>query len=160
MTHRRSAIQPILDVSACIMGIFLDSGFYTGLIHPKDEHRQDSLRLLDIIKEGTYGAVYTTNYIMAETATLCAVRSERNPKVLASCKEFFTGALKIAIIIYVRDVHDEETWKLFQSVNQDPSIKKPLSFVDCSSIIMARQFRIDHIASFDPHFDAWLTRVC
>nr|MDO8118676.1 PIN domain-containing protein [Candidatus Sigynarchaeota archaeon] len=141
------------------MGILLDTGFYLGLIHPKDEHRQDCLRLLDVIKDGTYGAVYTSNYIMTETATLCAVRSDRNPKVLEQCKEYFTGALKIAIIIYSRDVHDEEAWTLFLTMNKDRSLKKPISFVDCNSIVIAKQFHIEHIVSFDPHFDAWLTRA-
>nr|MDO8088127.1 hypothetical protein [Candidatus Sigynarchaeum springense] len=129
------------------------------MIHPKDEHRQDSIRVLEAIKDGKYGAVYTSNYIMAETATLCAVRSEKNPRVLEKCREYFTGALKIAIIIYSKDIHDEEAWGLFFNMNKDPSIKKPISFVDCNSIVIAKHFRIEYIASFDPHFDAWLARA-
>jgi predicted nucleic acid-binding protein len=143
----------------CIMAILLDTGFYTGLAHPKDEHHQESMRILGQLKDGRFGQVYTSNYIMAETATLCSIRSDRNPRVLAICQEYFTGALKIAIIIYARDVNDEESWELFQKVSQDSAIKKPMSFIDCSNIILARQYQIEHIASFDSHFDAWLSRV-
>ncbi|HME51372.1 MAG TPA: PIN domain-containing protein [Candidatus Lokiarchaeia archaeon] len=141
------------------MAILLDTGFYAGLIHPKDEHHQDSISLLDQIKDGLYGQVYTSNYIMTETATLCSIRSERNPRVLATCQDYFIGTLKLAIIIYARDVNDKETWELFQKTSQDASIKKPLSFIDCTNIILAKHYQIEYIASFDPHFDAWLTRI-
>lgn len=141
------------------MAIILDTGFYAGLIHPKDEHRQDSFRVLDAIKDGTYGAVFTSNYIVAETATLCAVRSGRNPAVLATCAAHFTGPLRVATIINARDVHDADTWTLFQKLVADPSLKHTVSFVDCSTIVLARQLGIEHVASYDQHFDAWLHRV-
>ena len=35
-----------------IMGVFLDTGFYLGLCHPKDKHAEESEKILKLLSGG------------------------------------------------------------------------------------------------------------
>ena len=70
------------------------------------------------------------------------------------------GPGKIAVILPFTEMLETETWDLFIKINcEDPKQGRTLSFTDISSLILSKHHRIDKIASFDPHFDAFLERV-
>jgi predicted nucleic acid-binding protein len=45
-----------------VMAIFLDTGFYLGLIHKKDENYDTAQEWLKKIQSGVYGQIYTSNH--------------------------------------------------------------------------------------------------
>lgn len=140
------------------MAIFLDTGFFLGLVYPSDPYYKRSEELLKILKTGKHGQIFTSTYIIAETLTLVAVRSRNNSVVLKEIDKFFKGDKQIAIILRPDEQIEDESIKLFLKINKN-SKNKTVSFVDCSNIIFCRRRGIDSILAYDKHFDAWLTRL-
>jgi len=136
----------------------LDTGFYIGLVDPKDKHYHRSLELLHELKSGEYGQIYTSTLVMGETATLVGIRTNRHPKAMNSIRNLFSGSEKLAIILRFGDDLEEDTWKLFHRINTTKK-SKFVSFVDCANIVTCKRYSIENIIAFDEHFDGWLTRI-
>jgi len=142
------------------LGVFLDSGFYLGLCHPKDKYAEQSERILKELATGNYGVLYTSYFIVNEVTTLAAIRSKNNIKVFNHLEKLLWGSEKIASILPFDLNNEHETWELFKKINiTDLKDKKPMSFTDISSIILCNHHQIEHIVSFDSHFDRFLQRV-
>ena len=140
------------------MAIFLDTGFYIGLIDPNDKHYVRSLELLKIIQTGKYGQIYTSTLVMAESATLIGIRTKKHPKAMKTIQNYFIGLDKIAIILRFNEEHEKDTWITFHKINK--TIKnKIVSFVDCTNIVLCKHYTIENILAYDGHFDGWLTRI-
>ena len=141
------------------MAIFLDTGFFLGLIHAKDANFQRAQELLIDIQTGIYGQIYSSRLVMAETATIVAVRTHQNPKALKKARGLFTGNLQIATILSLTETTEEDTWNIFikaNSTEKPPKKKKILSFVDCSNVALCKEHGIEKIAAFDGDFKGWL----
>lgn len=142
------------------MAIFLDTGFYLGLIHSKDSNYKRAQELLIELQTGQFGQIYSSRLIMAETATLVAVRTHQNQKALKKARELFIGDLQIATILPLTEITEKETWDIFvkaNSLKESARMKKKiLSFVDCSNITLCREHGIEKIAAFDGDFKGWL----
>ena len=142
------------------MAIFLDTGFYLGLCHPKDKYAEQSKRIFKQLSEGDHGLLYTSSLIISEVATLVAIRTNSHPKALNLLEEYVWGANKIAIELYIHSDLEPKIWELFKKININQKSKHDIaSFVDVSSIILCNKFQIDKIVSFDSHFDGFLTRI-
>ena len=144
------------------MGIFLDTGFYLGLIHKKDQHYARSQQILIDIRSGIYGQLYTSPFIMAEAASLVAIRTHKNPSALQKIQELFTGDLTFATSLKITELILTKTWKFFIDMNVSEKSKdkrKFLSFVDCSNIIFCQEHQIENILAFDGDFYGWLNVI-
>ncbi|MHA1104215.1 MAG: type II toxin-antitoxin system VapC family toxin [Promethearchaeota archaeon] len=142
------------------MGVFLDTGFYLGLCHPKDKYAAQSEDLLVELAIGNYGVLYTSYFIINEVSTLAAVRSKNDPKVFVHLEKLLWGREKIANILPFNLNFELETWELFKKVNTiNLKDKKPMSFTDISSVILCKHHLIEYIVSFDSHFDGFLQRL-
>ena len=142
------------------MGVFLDTGFYLGLGHPKDQHAEESEKILKLLIRGEHGLLYSSNLIISEVTTLAAVRSNNNINVLNHLGNLIWGKHKIATILHFESYLESETWELFKKINTiDLKDSRPISFVDLSSIILCQHHQIDRIVSFDPHFDRFLEKI-
>ena len=142
------------------MGVFLDTGFYLGLCHPKDQHADKSEKILKLLSEGEYGLLYSSNLIVTEVTTLAAVRSNNNINVLNHLENLIWGKQKIATILHFESYLESETWELFKKINAiDLKDSRPMSFVDIASIILCQHHQINNIVSFDPHFDRFLGKI-
>jgi len=140
------------------MAIFLDTGFYLGLVHPKDDNYDKSQQLLKTLKTGIYGQLYTSNFIMAESATLVATRTGKNIQAMQNIQELFFGSGQIAIILRLNDVVERDAWDIFQKINNKKS-DDVVSYVDCTNIALCCYYSIENILSYDSHFDGWITRI-
>ncbi|NMC07402.1 MAG: type II toxin-antitoxin system VapC family toxin [Candidatus Lokiarchaeota archaeon] len=141
------------------MAIFLDSGFYLGLIHKQDEHHERALGWLQKIRSGSYGQVYTSNLVMAETATIMASRTKGNPLAIERTRQLFAGDLQLGTIIRVNEDDEKNAWDLFTKLSKAKDLISAaglVSFVDCTIIVLCQAHDIAHIASFDGHFKSWL----
>jgi predicted nucleic acid-binding protein len=141
------------------MAIFLDSGFYMALIYKLDENHKQALKILSELKTGEHGQIYTSNFIMAESSVLVAIRTDRNPTAIEKMEQLFIGDVRIATILRTEPEIEKEIWNLFKKINTTQQNKNKygvVSFVDCSNIILCKTHGIDKIASFDEHFKPWL----
>ncbi len=138
--------------------IFLDSSFYIALVNPKDKHYDRSVELLKEIKLGSYGTPYTSNYIMAESAIVTAIRTNKNQEAITGIRSFFIGENVIATILRSNEDLEKRSWDLFGKVNV-PERNQPMSYVDCTNVVFAQHYHIGIIISFDAHFEGWLKQV-
>ncbi|TFH30926.1 MAG: PIN domain-containing protein [Promethearchaeota archaeon] len=141
------------------MAIFLDTGFYLGLIHSKDTNFDRAQELLREIQTGKLGQIYSSRLIMAETGTIVAVRTHKNQKALEKARDLFIGDLQIATILSLTESTEKKAWDIFIEANSEkksPKRNKILSFVDCSNIILCKEHGIDNILAFDGDFHGWL----
>lgn len=142
------------------MAIFLDTGFYLGLVHPKDKNAQRAGEILNELSQGVHGLLYTSNLIIAEATTLTAARTLANPMVLKGLERMIWGEDRLAENLQVTPEIETKAWILFQKVNVNIKTKRDImSFVDITSVILSQVHQIDFIASFDSHFDTFLTRI-
>ena len=142
------------------MGGFLDTGFYLGLCHPKDQHAQESEKMLKLLSMGEQGLLYSSNLIISEVTTLAAVRSSNNVNVLNHLGNLIWGKQKLATILHFESYLESEAWELFKKINTiDLKDSRLMSFVDVSSIVLCQHHQIDKIVSFDPHFDRFLEKI-
>ena len=140
------------------MAIFLDTGFYLGLVHSKDHNYNRAQELLIEIQTGKYGQIYSSRLIMAETATIVAVRTRKNPKSLKKARDLFIGDLQIATLLPLTEITEKKTWDIFIKANstEESSKKKILSFIDSSNIVLCQEHGIKKILAFDGDFKGWL----
>ena len=143
------------------MAVFLDTGFYLGLIHSKDQNYNRAQELLIEIQTGKLGQIYSSGLIMAETATIVAVRTRKNPKLLKEAKDLFIGDFQIATLLSLTETAEKEIWNIFIKANstKESSKKKILSFVDSSNIVLCKEHRINNIIAFDGDFKGWLNVI-
>ena len=140
------------------MAIFLDSGFYIGLTHPKDENYERCKELLQILKTGVHGQLFTSNFIMAESVTLVAVRTRNNAHAIQNIYELFLGVGQLARVLRLNEDNESDAWDLFRKINS-PKSSEVVSYVDCTNIILCRSYSIEAILSYDSHFDGWINRI-
>ena len=142
------------------MGVFLDTNFFLGLVHPKDPHSDRSDEILLDLKSGKYGLLYTSNLIIAEATSLAFIRTKGNKEVLSDLYELLWGENRIASRIELDSTLEIVTWNLLNKVNTGLKGKKGfLSFVDVSIIVLAQNKNIDFLVSFDEHFDGFIKRI-
>lgn len=138
--------------------IFLDSSFYIALVNANDGHYDRSADLLNEIKVGSYGSPYTSNYIMAESAIVAAVRTNKNQEAIEGIRSFFMGENVIATMLRSNEELENNSWDLFCKVNVSKR-DQPMSYVDCTNVVFAQHYHIGMIISFDAHFEGWLKQV-
>lgn len=129
-----------------------------GLIDPTDDHYKRSLELLKELQTGKFGQIFTSSFVMAESATLVASRTKKNTQAMRAIKNYFIGNEQIAIILRANEEIEIQSWEIFQKLNI--RIKdKVVSYVDCTNISFCRKYLLDYILAFDPHYDGWITRI-
>ena len=142
------------------MGIFLDTGFFLGLLHRKDPHHEHCSETFRIISSKKYGLIFTSSYVIAETATLILIRTKNHSQSLDFFWDLITRKKKFTQVLYANSYINALTWELFYKHNQGVTEKHHyLSFVDASNIIFCREHQISSICAVDGDFDAYLSRV-
>lgn len=139
------------------MGIFLDTGFYFALLAIKDTNHSRAQFLLNELSEGIYGQIYTSDFVFNESMTLINVRTKGERKdLLEKMKSLFLGEGPIAKMIKIESQLFDEIADL-----QIKTTKKedPISFTDCSNIVLCQKRKLPMIISFDEHYKGFLTRI-
>lgn len=142
------------------MGIFIDTSFFLGLIHPKDVNHSRSVELLKEMSRGKFGLIYTSSFIIAETATIILIRTKNNGELLQDFYDLIYGPDQFIRMIPWSHTLEKNTWQIFQAHNIKAKTKKEyLSFIDASNISYCRNFKIEQIIGFDGDFDPYLLRI-
>ena len=126
------------------MGIFLDTSFLVALANADDEKHKSAQSVKARIASKELGQPYISDYIFDELVTFLKARQVRPEKVEefgdSLLEDESIKLLKVDSAVFLR------SWELFKK-------SAGLSFTDCTSIVLAREFGIKNIASFDSDFD-------
>ena len=126
------------------MSLILDTSFLIALNNAKDENHKSAQSLKIKLKEKEFGQCYISDYIFDEFVTFLRAKSfpENSIKELgdALLADQSIKLLKIDVDIFLK------SWEFFKRSNE-------LSFTDCSTITLAKDFGIRNVASFDSGFD-------
>jgi len=139
------------------MAIFLDSCFYFALLAKKDVHHQRAQTLWQEIAIGTYGKIYSSDYVLDESLTLLNIRTHgKRTDLLLKMNALFLGIKPLASLIKIEPNWLEEISKLQLKLTKD---NEPVSFTDASNIVACKKNQISHIISFDGHFEGLLDQI-
>ena len=142
------------------MGIFIDSGFFLGLLHRKDVNHEQCKTNFKEISSGKYGLIFSSAYVIAETTTLILIRTRNNPLTLNAFQELIYGKQKFLRIIQSNPDLNTTAWNIFLAHNQSVKVKKKyLSFVDATNIAICREYQISTILAVDGDFDGYLAKL-
>ena len=126
------------------MSLILDTSFLIALNNARDVNYKNAQTLKIRLKDKEFGQCYISDYIFDEFVTFLMAKSfpantikEIGDALLA---EESIKLLKIDLHIFL------ESWESFKKLNK-------LSFTDCTTIILAKEFGIKNIASYDSGFD-------
>ena len=135
------------------MSIVLDTSFLLALNNRHDINHAISQSIKKRIQEGEFGQMYISDYIFDEFMTLLMARAISSEKIITIGNTLLSDQ-KIRILEVNMEV-------FFQSWEQFKKFGK-LSFTDCTSIILSKEFSINNIASFDSDFDKIkeIKRIC
>ena len=126
------------------MGILLDTSFLVALSNAKDENGDAAQALKGRIAKKELGQSYLSDYIFDEFVTFLKARHVPRQKV----REMGDALLSDSSIQLLKVDSNAflQSWELFKKFDA-------LSFTDCTTVILASQFGIKSVASFDADFD-------
>ncbi len=126
------------------MGILLDTSFLVALSNAKDENMGAAQALKGRIAKKELGQSYLSDYIFDEFVTFLKAKHVPRQKVReigdALLSDNSIKLLKVDSNAFL------QSWELFKKFDA-------LSFTDCTTVILASQFGIKNVASFDSDFD-------
>ena len=139
------------------MGVFLDSGFFLGLLNRTDHHHEEINKKFQKISTGESGLIYTSSLIISEATSLILIRTHNNSIILNAFWEFLYGEDKFIRIIYPSSNLITQSKHIFTAHNKNVKEKRNyLSFVDASNIAICREFQILSIIATDGDFKPYL----
>lgn len=134
--------------------LFVDTNAFVALFDRDDEHHEAATAVLDGIREGdlAYGPIFTSRYVLAETATvlLYGVGHREAVDALTTIRASST----FNILDVTEPVFEQTTEQFGQYDDQQ------ISFIDHLNSVLGEQFDIDHIFAFEDDFQTLgMTRV-
>ena len=125
--------------------IFIDTGAFFASKVTNDINHSSALVIENQIKEGRYGKMITTNYILDELYTLLRGRVVKEEMIQIG--ESIRQSPNIRII-WILEVLEEKAWIFFKE-HQD----KTFSFTDCTSFAVMHALDINTAFTYDSHFE-------
>lgn len=125
--------------------IFVDSNIWIAWFNKKDIDHEKAKKMIQTFPPDT--PQLTSNLVIYEILTVLSMRAGRN-KALKFGKWFFSQVSYGAISeVFINEAIEHQTWALFRKIKQ-----KDISFADCASAIIAKEYGAKHILTFDQHF--------
>ena len=126
------------------MSIILDTSFLIALNDSGDFNHKRAQALKTRIRQDEFGKCYISDYIFDELMTFLRAKSVNLEKTKligdALLSDGSIELLKVDTQIFL------QSWELFKKINK-------LSFTDCTTIVLAKEFGIKNVSSFDSDFD-------
>lgn len=120
--------------------LFVDTSAWFAYANSEDpEHDRVRLVLLDF-----EGRLVTSNFVFDETVTLCRRKLGYGAACLVG--EALRDA-EVADVVRVTVEDEAEAWRLF--LDRDD---KHYSFTDCTSFVLLRRLRVQHVLALDDDF--------
>ena len=126
--------------------IFVDSGAWIALSHPKDQYHSDAVAIYnDLVHQDVQ--FLTTDYVIDETVT--RLRYDFNHSGAVKFFDFIESskAAGVLTVVEIDSVLFQEAERLFRQYDT-----ARLSFTDCTSFAVCQQHNISEAFAFDQHF--------
>jgi predicted nucleic acid-binding protein len=138
------------------VSVFLDTGVFYALQGSRTSRHDAAHRALDVVLDGTYGRVVTSDYVLDEAVTLVRSRTgDFDQAVTVVDRVLGRNGFPAAIdLLYVDGHRFERTIDVFERYED-----QPLSFTDASTIAIVRDESIDSVLAFDDDFDGLVDRL-
>lgn len=134
--------------------LFIDTNAFVALFDEDDTHYERANDVLDAIRdrELSYGPLFTSRYVLEETATVLLYGAGHREAVQALttiCESSSFNMLEVTTPIF------ERTAEQFRAYDD-----QEISFIDHLNSLLCGEFDIDHIFAFEEDFRTLgLTRV-
>lgn len=122
--------------------IMLDTSFIVAYFNTRDQNHSSAVKIAKILANQNH-ELYITDYLFGEIATVSLVRL----KNLEKAAQIGTTILEYCNLLHVDKDIFEHAWKIFSEQ------KLRLSFVDCTTIVVMKNQKIQKIATFDNDFN-------
>ncbi len=126
------------------MSIFLDTSFLIALNNAKDANYKSARTIKEKIKMREFGQCYISDYVFDELVTFLMAKSFPS-EIIKNIGDSLLEEESISLLKIDNNVF-LQSWSLFKKM-------KTLSFTDCTTILLAQQFNVKNIASFDTDFN-------
>jgi predicted nucleic acid-binding protein len=123
------------------MNVFVDTSAILSLLDPNDISHVLAAKVWRRLT-GEKDKLLTTNYVVVETCSLLQARSG-----LQAVREFQAAIVPLLNIVWINEEMHKDALEAMLLANQ-----RRLSLVDCSSMMIAKQYNIQSIFAFDRHF--------
>ena len=134
------------------MAIFIDTGIFVALRNADDEYHERSKHLMKRALKGEFGGIYTSDYVIDEAITTALFRTGRHD-LAVDIGKYIIESPRIRKLAIDREVF-ESAWEIFKTLKD-----RPMSFTDCTSLVLIKMRNIKQIMSFDSGFDGLIPRV-
>jgi predicted nucleic acid-binding protein len=138
------------------MSVFVDTGvFYAH--HDRDAARHDEATVaLDRAVSGTWGHLYTSDYVLDETVALTRSRAGSFVDSIAVADRIL-GRGRFASAVELTFVGEDGFYRALDVL--ETYRDHPLSFTDATTIALMDENEIDALLSFDADFDGIVERL-
>jgi len=126
------------------VSVLLDTSYLLALHAKRDVNHITAEALKGQLKNKEFGQLYISDYIFDEFVTHLRARSYPKADIQEIGSTFLEGGT--FQMLQVNSSIFSKAWELFKKY-------EVLSFTDCTTAILAEEFGIRHIASFDAGFD-------
>jgi predicted nucleic acid-binding protein len=127
------------------LSVFVDTGAWIALLDPRDEFHSQARRYFQAI--AVRERLITTNYVIQETVTRFVYDDRRAAAYQLRDMVAAGAALGRVSLVWITPELDSAAWEVFHQYDD-----QSFSFVDCSSIVVSRNTRVDSVFSFDNDF--------
>ena len=134
------------------MAVFIDAGVFIALRNADDENHERSVELMKRALKGEFGLLYTSDYIFDECVTTALVRTKRHD-LAVDVGEYVLKSPRITKFSITKDDFNE-AWVKFQKLKD-----RPISFTDCTTLVLMDKHNIRQIMSFDTGFNGLTKRI-
>ncbi len=125
--------------------IFIDTGAFYASKVTNDINHSSALVIENHIREGRYGKMITTNYILDEFYTLLRGRVVHEEIIRIGDSIRHSPNIRI---VWILEALEEKAWNFFKE-HQD----KTFSFTDCTSFVVMHTLRMNTAFTYDSHFE-------
>jgi len=132
--------------------IFVDTSAWYALEVEDDENHASAMAFREALKEGRYGALLTSDYVLDEVITLLRLRKGAEPASKFADKVLRSRSLSLVWID--RQIFDEA----LELLKERPD--KKWSLTDCTSFVIMNQLSVNEAFALDQNFEqAGFTRL-
>ena len=125
--------------------IFVDSNVWVACFHKNDTNHEKAKKLIENLPKDT--PLLTSNLVIYEVLTVLSMRAGKERANKFGEWFFPLASGKIIGELFVDEALEYQAWTLFKNIKQ-----KDISFADCASAVIAKEYDLRYILTFDRHF--------
>jgi hypothetical protein len=134
------------------MAAFIDTGVFLALYDLDDRYHKRAVELIKNALTGSFGRLFTSDYVVDEAVTTLLVRTRH--EIAVELGKYLIESPRLTKQFVNEEVF-MTAWAKFKNLKD-----KRLSFTDCTSLAIAEKHGISRIMSFDSDFDGLIGRIC